>query len=441
MLYDAESGDLTLVASGDTMITRRMSVFRESGFIRLAELFRSADVGFTNLEMLMHDYEHSPGIAGGTFTASDPDNLHELEWLGVNLVSCANNHSYDYGEGGVLTNLSHLRRSRLVHAGTGRNLSEARAPGYIDTANGRVALISASSTFAEAGRAMEQRPDINGRPGLNPLRFVATHTIDRPAFDALRRINTKLGLEAQRNALRNFRHKGAIPEDTDTRFVFLDKQFALGEDFGISTKLVTKDLQDNIRWVRDARRMADWVMVSVHCHESGAHRDTPPDFLTEFAHACIDEGADAFIGHGPHVTRGIEIYKRKPIMYSLGNFVFQNDTVRWQPSHNYDTVGLAQDATPADFYDARSEHDKRGFPADPLYWESVVARCEFKSGELNRLTLHPIDLGYGKRRSQRGRPILADSKSGRRSIERIKRLSKPLGTEIRIEKGVGVVKT
>jgi len=56
MLYDAQAGNLTLVASGDTMITRRMSVFREDGFVRLRKMFREADVGFTNLEMLMHDY-------------------------------------------------------------------------------------------------------------------------------------------------------------------------------------------------------------------------------------------------------------------------------------------------------------------------------------------------------------------------------------------------
>ena len=440
MLYDAQAGNLTLIASGDTMITRRMSVFREEGFVRLRKMFREADVGFTNLEMLMHDYEHSPGMAGGTFTASDPKNLRELEWMGINLVSCANNHSYDYGEGGVLTNLKHLRHSDLVHAGTGRNLSEARAPAYLDTANGRVALISASSTFAEAGRALDQRPDINGRPGVNPLRFNTTHIVDRPAFDALRRMNSKLGLEAQRNALRNFRHPGAIPDDNDSQFVFVDKVFALGEEFKVSTQLNRRDLSDNLKWVRDARRMADWVMVSVHCHESGPHRDEPPQFLVDFAHACIDEGADVFIGHGPHVTRGIEIYKDRPIMYSLGNFIFQNDTVRWQPSYNYETVKLDAEATPADFYDARSDHDKRGFPADALYWESVVARCEFKRESLHAITLHPIDMGHGKKRSQRGRPLLASAEVSLRALERIKRLSKPLGTDIRIERGVGRVK-
>ena len=59
MVYEAESGDLTLVASGDTMITRRLSVFREPQFVSLVELFRQADVGYTNLEMLMHEYEHA----------------------------------------------------------------------------------------------------------------------------------------------------------------------------------------------------------------------------------------------------------------------------------------------------------------------------------------------------------------------------------------------
>ena len=75
MLYEAEAGNISIVASGDTMITRQLSVFREPRFTELFDLFRDADVGFTNLEMLMHDFEHSPGMAGGTFTGSEPANL------------------------------------------------------------------------------------------------------------------------------------------------------------------------------------------------------------------------------------------------------------------------------------------------------------------------------------------------------------------------------
>ena len=440
MLYEAHSGDITVVASGDTMITRKLSVFREEPFMSLVKLFRDADVGFTNLEMLMHEFEHSPGQAGGTFTGSDPRNLAELEWAGINLVSCANNHSYDYGEDGVLTNLRHLKASNLVYAGTGRNLSEAGAPGYLETPKGRVALVSASSTFSEGGRALDQRPDLKGRPGLNPLRFDTHNTVDRTAFDELRRISAGLGLEAQKDALRRFRWSGAVPEDTDTEFHFMGDRFQLGEEFKVDTKLNSSDLQGNLKWIGDARRMADWVIVSVHCHESGRHRDEPPAFLEAFARAAIDEGADMFFGHGPHVTRGIEIYKGKPILYSLGNFIFQNDTVRWQPSYNFDQVKLAPDSTPADFYDARSENDTRGFPSDPIYWESFVVKCEFKSKELAGLALHPIVLGHDAPRAQRGRPMAAGPEDGRKALERLQRLSKPYGTEIQVDKGVGYVK-
>lgn len=440
MVYEADSGDVTMVLSGDTMITRRISVFREDPFKALFDLFRSSHVGFTNLEMLMHEFEHPPGMSGGTYTGSDPRNLAELTWAGINLVSCANNHAYDYGQGGVLTNLEHLRRSDLVYAGTGRSLSEARAPGYLETPRGRVALVSASSTFPEPARALDHHPDVRGRPGINPVRFSTTYTVDRNAFDELRRISGALGLEAHKEALRRFRMSGALPEDTDTEFHFLDSKFVLGEEFKTGTTLNAADRDGNLKWVRDARRMADWVLVSVHCHESGPHRDVPPEFLEDFARACIDDGADVFIGHGPHVTRGIEIYKGKPILYSLGNFIFQNDTVRWQPSYNYDLVKLGPAATPADFYDARSENDTRGFPADPVYWESIAVRCEFTAGKFDHLVVYPIDLGHKKPRSQRGRPVLASPEMGARVLDRMQRLSRPYGTVIDIEGGVGTVR-
>ena len=66
MTYEAEAGNLTIAAGGDAMITRKLSVFREKRFTELIEVFRDSDVGYVNLEMLMHEFEHSPGSAGGT---------------------------------------------------------------------------------------------------------------------------------------------------------------------------------------------------------------------------------------------------------------------------------------------------------------------------------------------------------------------------------------
>ena len=440
MLYESESGNMTFVASGDTMITRRLSVFREPRFLSLIDIFKNADVGYTNLEMLMHDFEHSPGLAGGTFTASEPANVKELQWAGINLVSTANNHSYDYGGDGALTNIRHLKEAGLAFAGTGANMSEARAPAYLDTPAGRVALISASSTFHEAGRAMDQRPDIHGRPGLNALRHSTSYTVDKRAFEAMRRVSRELGFAANNAAQSRFRPKGAVVEDSDSRISFLGRRFLRGEAFSVSTAPNLRDMEENLKWIRDAKRMADWVFVAFHCHESGKSVDDPPEFLQTFARACIKEGADGFLGHGPHVTRGIEIYLGRPIFYSLGNFIFQNDTVRWQPAMNYESVGLGPDATPADFYDKRSEHDTRGFPGDPVYWHSVVAECRFEARKLERIDLHPIDMGHGKPRSQRGRPVLADGSVRQVALDRVRRLSKRFGVEARIENGVGVIR-
>ena len=200
-------------------------------------------------------------------------------------------------------------------------------------------------------------------------------------------------------------------------------------------------MDENLKWISDATRMADWVFVSFHCHENGKSMDYPPEFLKTFARACIKAGADGFLGHGPHVTRGIEIYRGRPIFYSLGNFIFQNDTVRWQPASNYESVGLSLSDTPADFYDKRGENDTRGFPGDPMYWHSVVAECRFEARKLERITLHPIDMGHGKPRSQRGRPLLAEGGVMLVALDRIRRLSKPFGVEVKIENGVGVVRS
>ena len=51
---------------------------------------------------------------------TEPKLLEDLKWLGINMVSCANNHAFDYGEGGVLANIRHLDEAGIVHAGTGK---------------------------------------------------------------------------------------------------------------------------------------------------------------------------------------------------------------------------------------------------------------------------------------------------------------------------------
>ena len=334
---------------------------------------------------------------------------------------------FDFGTEGLLSNIHYLRQAGVVFAGAGENLARARAPGYLDTRKGRVALIACASTFSVLSSAGEQRPDLKGRPGLNPLRFKTTYTVEPSTLASLRVL--------ARSA--NPDQAGGSPDELR----FLGAFFRAGDKASVKTEPDPRDLEGILASIREARRQSDWVMVSIHAHEGApGDREKPAEFLVSFAHAAIDAGADLFVGHGPHVLRGIEIYKGKPIFYSLANFIFENDLVQFQPQENYDQFSLPLTATPADFYDARSGKDTRSFPADQKFWESIVAGVVFNNKhELTGIELQPIVLGFGNGRTHRGRPIPASSDAAASILDRVAKLSSSFGTKVAVQDGKGVV--
>ena len=451
MSYEAEKGNFTLALTGDCMLTRRLSVFTEERFLALREILRGADAAFTNLEGTVHTWdEGTPGITQGTFMTTAPKLLEDLKWLGINLVSCANNHGFDYGEQGVLANVRHLDAAGLSHAGTGKNLAEARAPGYLDTPNGRVALVALTAAFRAWNQAGEQRPDLRGRPGINPLGFQTTYRVDRLAFEQLQRMSRELGFEiGKERARKHFYSEKEIPAEKDAELTFLGNRYVQDQSFSISTEANARDFEDNLRWIREARRQADWVLVSVHYHEFGgtalltvttrAELEEPADFVSKFARKAIDAGADVIVGHGPHFPLGIEIYQDRPIFYSVGNLIFQNETVGFFPADAYERFDLGLQATPADFLDARTSGGKKGHPSEPAYWENMFAVCRFDKKALKEIKIFPIEQGFGRPRPQRGRPLLAEGEIAKRVLERVTRLSKRYGTNVSIREGIGVI--
>ena len=446
MLYDAESGDFVLGLLGDVMPTRRLTVFSEERYLKLKETLASADATFANLETTVHEYlQGHHGISSGTYMTTEPQLLDELKWLGVSFVSCANNHAFDYGEEGVLATIRYLDAARIPHAGTGRNLGEARSPAYVDTPRGRVALIAATATFSPASIAGEQRPDVSGRPGINPLRHSVRYVVDPKSLEELRVIGAGLGFDAARERRRR-QGEASAKVEKNPEYEFGRLRFVAGEGFAIQTVSHARDLQENLRQVEEARRMADWVVVSLHCHELGgpnlltaqvrSELEDMADFSVEFAHRVIDAGADLFVGHGPQVPLGVELYRDRPILYSLGSTIFELETPRFLPQEAYARFGLGSDAGPADFADARYQNDTVGHPSDPANWKQVFASCEFRSKKLARIDLYPLDLGFGKPRWQRGRPMFADPHLGEEIITRVARLSRKYGTDVSDGHGV-----
>lgn len=422
-------GDMDFTLVGDAIISQRLSPFTEPEYLAMIDVIQSADLAFANLEVLLHTYEEGyPAThSGGTWMAADPSMAGELVWAGFDMVSLANNHTMDYGAGGLRATIQALGAAGLVYAGAGENLARARAPAYRETAGGRVALISVASTFSDEDRAGPQRADIRGRPGLSPIRYRTVYTVSASSLEKLREVGEEVGLRV-------------AGRGESVRF--LGQQFTAGDPPGRHTAPHEGDLAEIVGAVKEARRQADWVIVTSHSHEGAQSREVPAEFLVTFAHAVVDAGADIFVGHGPHVLRGIEIYRGKPIFYSLANFIFQNETIRFLPGDFYRQLGLTEDANPADGFDRRNERNPTGgFPGQRIYWESVVASPKFTDGNLAEIRLYPITLGYGKPRPQRGRPRLADRESGRRIIEKIKQLSQPFGTSVRYVAGenVGII--
>jgi poly-gamma-glutamate capsule biosynthesis protein CapA/YwtB (metallophosphatase superfamily) len=426
----------TMALTGDSIITRKLSVYDEPEYLQMVELIRDADVAFTNLEMLFHDYEPYPmAESGGTYMRADPDLAHDLAWAGIDLVSRANNHSGDYGTLGLELTTKYVEEAGIVHAGVGNSLAEAREAKFLETPKARVALISVASSFAGHMRAGRSRDDIPARPGLNPLRLKTTYVLPEAAYADIRAAGESLG---------EFTDQDGVPrgtkEDKPGEMDILGSNFAIGEDAMIRQTPNEDDVAEILAVIDNASRVADFTIVTIHAHEHGGRRDLPADFLPVFARATIEAGADVFVGHGPHALRGIEIYQGKPILYSLGDFIFQNETLLRLPSENYERYDLGETAHVADFNDARYKDDTEGFPAIPEIWEAVIAVPTFRNRELTELALYPIDLGFGKPRQVRGRPVFANAELGGKIIDDLKRLSEPYGTEIEMRRGVGYVK-
>jgi poly-gamma-glutamate capsule biosynthesis protein CapA/YwtB (metallophosphatase superfamily) len=98
---------------------------------------------------------------------------------------------------------------------------------------------------------------------------------------------------------------------------FPPQRFAAGPSSPGTAWLVTKDV---VRDIKLARKEADFVVLFLHWGE-----DLEPVVAPEqkaMAHAFIDAGADAVIGGHAHLTQDAEWYQDKPIVYSIGNFVF-----------------------------------------------------------------------------------------------------------------------
>jgi poly-gamma-glutamate capsule biosynthesis protein CapA/YwtB (metallophosphatase superfamily) len=424
---------LSFIAAGDAFLTR--PAVRDGAHRALAQWMATADIRFCNLEVTFASAQASPAaVSGGTWAGASGQLVDTLLSYGINLVGAATNHALDFGERGVCDTIDVLQAAGLAFSGLGENLAQASRPALVETPAGRVAMISLCSTFHETAVAGAQRHDMRGRPGLNPLRHTADFYLPAQELAQLRAIGDATGINL-REALRVKEGFSLQPADVD--YVFAGVRFKEGEVAAQVTTADERDVRRTVAAIGDAACEADAVLVSIHSHEMNGDKSRPAQFIEDAARRFIDAGASAVLCHGPHTMRGIEIYAGRPIFYSLGNFIFQNETIRALPSDFYEKYGLGSDASVQQALAARSDGGRRGLALNPQVWSAVIPRWQMRAGQLTGMTLHPISLGFGQPGWRRGTPRLTNDPA---PVHALQRLSAAYGTHISIDaSGVGVV--
>ena len=212
---------------------------------------------------------------------------------------------------------------------------------------------------------------------------------------------------------------------------------------GYDYQMDEKDLKDFLISVRAGKPYSDFLIATVHSHESYGNRDKLANFLPVLAHKAIDSGADVFLVHGSHVLGPIEIYKNRVVAYGLGNF-FWSDIQGPLSQELYDindSIIKKTFVNPQEVTDAELSLtlNANGF-ADERMFQSIIILSKYDNGHLVEVKLYPIDLGYGNKLSQSGIPHLASPEIGKKILTRIQVLSEQFGTRINIqEDGTGAI--
>ena len=370
-----QSTSITITLAGQSMIRSDIRATAPAAVPVIQGLLKG-DVVFTNLESAVAEKGETAQEGRGFLTP--PEAFDALKTFGFNLLSLSGNHAFDLKVTGIQNTIREADSRKIVHAGTGNTVAEAVAPGYLHTPKGTIALIaSASGLITPGGSATADRP------GVNELRVEAGDKENEATSDL----------------------PGA-PGNTPNQ----------------------EDSQRILQSIRDARQHADLVIVYQHNHVFGnrsfttiftegmQERLAPNDWLKKWTHAEVDAGADIIVMHGAPLLHGVEIYHGRPIIYDLGNFIYN----------------LPPTLTYID---------------EPMNWESAVAYVQFQGRNLQSISFRPIalnnvgqgqpDIHNGYTNNQfldtRGLPSPLTGARAGYVLQRLADASKPFGTTVEIK--------
>ena len=244
-------------------------------FARVAPVLKQADARFANLECCFYDPPGERSLGDEGFYASAAA-AEALRLAGFDAVGNANN--VNYGANAINSSVARLKELGIPNTGAGVNARAAYAPVIIERNGARIGFMQRTSVYWPTNHEAGEHS-----PGVAIIRGNTAYQV--PAHKTRREIPpmNRPGIPPIILTWAEPAHLARFRED-----------------------------------VAALRAQADIVVCSNHW---GLHQDVL-DYMPEIAHAAIDAGADIVIGHGPHYSLPVEIYKGKPVYYGLGSFSF-----------------------------------------------------------------------------------------------------------------------
>jgi poly-gamma-glutamate synthesis protein (capsule biosynthesis protein) len=354
---------ITIAMVGDLMLQFPLvGGDRSPGSAAVWDAFAAADLVVANLECPL-TARGAPADKHVAFR-SDPALARDLRAAGIDVVTLANNHMFDYGLDGMYDTLDALRAAGVAAVGAGRDLASALAPAILTAGGVRVAFVGLASTLPVGSGAA---PD---RPGIAPVRVTTSYVVDGTGLDET---------------------PGIAPV--------------------VETRCWPADVEAATAAVAAAKRAADVCVVAIHWGVPNGwvaqFQDPIAMYQRPLAQALVAAGADAIVGHHPHVLHGIEVINGRPVFHSLGNFLFHSVRVGHQPA-------LRRTDPPYLWKPLRSK----------VNLDSAIAMVTVEAGHPSAVELIPIVL------NSTSDPELAAPQDAARILATLTDLSAPLGAAI-----------
>lgn len=234
---------MKILIAGDLVLHRQYTASNLSSDV--LDLFRESDLNIVNLEAPVTTSSAKITKTGPHLKADYQGTVNVVEALRLHVATLANNHILDYDQQGVIDTLEFCKEMGIQSVGAGKNLDQAEETLYIDSAEGRIAIVNFSENeWASATKSTA---------GANPMSTI-----------------------------------------------------------------------DNHKQIKEAKKASDLVIVIVH--GGNEYNIYPSPRMSKLYRFYVESGADMVIGHHTHCIGGYEIYQKKPIFYSLGNFLFTSST-------------------------------------------------------------------------------------------------------------------